>query len=404
MTVLPSHALVRFRDTLEFLCLRLAEKTRSIPHQLSLVQLIGYLHEHGQTTFAVNDQFHRIRKLCNVGAHQALLAIQEDQQGALRIERKTLISNAQMTRDELLTVFKRLYKDETGAAEMVSVTKVEISTQEWKALIFQAASQENPEIKYKAGLWCEAEAERMNLSVTTLIVSNEFEIQRKFLLKLAGIFYQASYQLKANADAMFRYASLVEFGNLDGDKLSEAIEIIRNAADDAHGKACDHYAAILYEDQKNYVLAEKYWLQAIDRGVTRAYYCMGVLYRDEKVGKVDHEKSIAFLEKGVEENDTDCLYLLGRDYFEGLGVEKNSVKAKELLFKASEAGHNAARAYLALEVNGGLKKITDTFKFLGMQLAQTLPKIIPASKNKVRVNDPCPCGSGKKYKKCCHLS
>lgn len=29
------------------------------------------------------------------------------------------------------------------------------------------------------------------------------------------------------------------------------------------------------------------------------------------------------------------------------------------------------------------------------------PVFIPAKARKVKRNDPCPCGSGKKYKKCC---
>ena len=30
-----------------------------------------------------------------------------------------------------------------------------------------------------------------------------------------------------------------------------------------------------------------------------------------------------------------------------------------------------------------------------------VPEVIDTSKQKTRPNDPCPCGSGKKYKKCC---
>jgi SEC-C motif-containing protein len=33
---------------------------------------------------------------------------------------------------------------------------------------------------------------------------------------------------------------------------------------------------------------------------------------------------------------------------------------------------------------------------------QTKPKTVVRDKAKIGRNDPCPCGSGKKYKKCCH--
>jgi uncharacterized protein YecA (UPF0149 family) len=33
--------------------------------------------------------------------------------------------------------------------------------------------------------------------------------------------------------------------------------------------------------------------------------------------------------------------------------------------------------------------------------AETPSSVVLPEKRKVRPNDPCPCGSGKKYKKCC---
>ena len=48
-----------------------------------------------------------------------------------------------------------------------------------------------------------------------------------------------------------------------------------------------------------------------------------------------------------------------------------------------------------------IKEINDAFK--DMENAKTMGKVIPfqrKTKKKGR-NDPCPCGSGKKYKKCC---
>ncbi|MDR2416389.1 MAG: SEC-C domain-containing protein [Candidatus Peribacteria bacterium] len=32
---------------------------------------------------------------------------------------------------------------------------------------------------------------------------------------------------------------------------------------------------------------------------------------------------------------------------------------------------------------------------------ETVSTVILPEKRKIRPNDPCPCGSGKKYKKCC---
>jgi preprotein translocase subunit SecA len=34
-------------------------------------------------------------------------------------------------------------------------------------------------------------------------------------------------------------------------------------------------------------------------------------------------------------------------------------------------------------------------------LLDSLPRTIPGSNRRVGRNEPCPCGSGKKYKQCC---
>ena len=40
----------------------------------------------------------------------------------------------------------------------------------------------------------------------------------------------------------------------------------------------------------------------------------------------------------------------------------------------------------------------------GANVKKEKPKASPVRKAKVAPNDPCPCGSGKKYKKCCGLN
>ena len=40
---------------------------------------------------------------------------------------------------------------------------------------------------------------------------------------------------------------------------------------------------------------------------------------------------------------------------------------------------------------------------LSAKIAQPKKEVTPRKKNKVGRNDPCPCGSGRKYKKCCLL-
>lgn len=45
--------------------------------------------------------------------------------------------------------------------------------------------------------------------------------------------------------------------------------------------------------------------------------------------------------------------------------------------------------------NGGVR-------FGAYEMAQGVPADVPVDAPKVRRNDPCPCGSGKKFKNCCY--
>jgi hypothetical protein len=103
-----------------------------------------------------------------------------------------LLANAQSARDGLVDVMQRLYQEQCSQEKALVVRKEIIDTQDWKTLVFEASVNESPEAKYKAGLWCEAQAERMLRTVTTVIVSDEFDIQHKFLMRLAGTFHQGA--------------------------------------------------------------------------------------------------------------------------------------------------------------------------------------------------------------------
>lgn len=401
MTALPSHALVRFRDALEFLCNELALQGERNFSPANLYELIDSLLDARVITFALKDRLHSIRKACNIGAHRVAIVSTEKGHEDERSGQEMLIVNAQSARDGLVEVMQRLYQVQTGQERAFDVKKEVIDVQEWKSLVFLASVDEVPESKYKAGLWCEAQAEKMSCAVTTVIVSDEFDVQYKFLKRLAATFHQAAYRLSPNLDAMFRYASLVEQGYLDGDKREEAVELIRKAADQGHGQACDHYGAILYEERQDYRKAEKYWMKALEKGCARAHYCLGLLYKSGNLDKPELDKAISFLERGVDEGDRDSMSLLGQCYFEGVGVSQSVEKARELLTEAANLGNSLARNYLILKVNGGEELVLSEMQRIGVMIEMMGRKQQVIGQGKIRVNDRCPCGSGKKYKKCC---
>jgi len=73
--------------------------------------------------------------------------------------------------------------------------------------------------------------------------------------------------------------------------------------------------------------------------------------------------------------------------------------AKSMMMEARKAGvdienESELTKFMLL---GNLKQI---FKYKNEEITPSLPESLP-SKPKIGRNEPCPCGSGKKYKKCC---
>jgi len=188
---------------------------------------------------------------------------------------------------------------------------------------------------------------------------------------------------------------------IDADKSDEARKLIEEAAKAGHGDACDYHASILYDDEKDYANAEKFWLLSAQRNVTRAFSCLYFYYTEGKARTPDPAKAVGFVEKGVEQGCRDCLYTLGRAYFEGEHVSKDLQKARELLAQASDLGHGIARGYLLLVVNGGADVIAEEFAKIGRML-QAMDKPHQAVKSiALGPYSLCSCGSGKKNKWCC---
>ncbi len=48
--------------------------------------------------------------------------------------------------------------------------------------------------------------------------------------------------------------------------------------------------------------------------------------------------------------------------------------------------------------------ILNEWRLANTQPKQDDPRVVTVPREKVGRNDPCPCGSGKKYKKCCGLN
>lgn len=400
-TALPSYSLIRYRDTLEEICGLLAAKMSAVCSAQSLFEKINYLGNTGAITFGFKDRCHKLRMLCNPGAHRNSGSIDAQKKDEIKAEHEQLRSNTQEARNLALWILENYARSVGKVSGELNLCLVEIQTQEWKDLLFSAVTDGAAHTKFKAGLWCEAEAEKRELEFNGIIAPTEFEYDQNFLKRLAATFYLASYKATRNTDAGFRYAQFVIQNKIDADKQDEAREIIEEAAKGGHGEACYYHASLLYEDENDYVDAEKFWLLAARHNDPRAFSSLYFYYTAGKACAPDPEKAVAFVERGVEQDCRDCLYTLGRAYFEGEFVQKDDEKARELLARASELGHGIARGYLLLVVNGFANVIAEDFAKIGRMLAGIDAPNVAA---KALPPDPyslCACGSGKKHKWCC---
>ena len=60
------------------------------------------------------------------------------------------------------------------------------------------------------------------------------------------------------------------------------------------------------------------------------------------------------------------------------------------------------KEYLITNPYGKIEKDVIDFRYSHLTKAEREAKIVPVrTKPKIRNNEPCPCGSGLKYKKCC---
>jgi TPR repeat protein len=400
-TALPSYALICYRKLLEEVCELLGQKFSVPLKSLQLKARIDRLKDAGKITFGFNGRCQKLRILCNPGAHRSNVLLGGESKQELIDGNEDLLKNALEARQGVLWILEHTYRIFSDYEGDLSYSCVHIETQEWKEVLFSATTEINPNKKFKAGLWCEAEAKRRELAYQYAIATEEFQIDQDFLRKLAASFYYASYKLEPNIEAGFRYAKLIEDGKIDGDKKEEAQALIESAAKGGHGEACDYYAVNLYLRLKDYKKAEKFWLMAAQNNVTRAYYCLYVFYSEGKACESDVPKAIKYLEEGAGQDCRDCLYMLGRAYFEGKEVAKDDDRSRQLLTKASERGHGKARLFLDLMLNGGAEALQKEFKAIGEMLLATVPEPKAAQSS---VRDPyalCSCRSGKKFKWCC---
>lgn len=271
----------------------------------------------------------------------------------------------------------------------------------------------------KAGLWYEAKAKSINDSYKGIIPTN-YVHQLDYFYKLALVNYEAAYKISAQIDnkiseeladdkykkysdieALFKYSQYLSKGFFGESESSKGFELLEYCVKRGHEEALLYCGIYAYKELEDFDIAYQYLIKAKELNNSLCYLYLYFYFRDEKVQKKDSKLAYENLIKSYELDNVDATYFLGQEYFEGDIVEKDIEESKKYLKKAISKGSYQASIYYQLKFENLAGNIANSFKKLKKEFDKCEIKKITSNEKKVNRNDNCPCGSGKKYKKCC---
>jgi len=155
--------------------------------------------------------------------------------------------------------------------------------------------------------------------------------------------------------------------------------------------------------EKNPAEALRWYREAAQGGYADAQIVMFKYYSNGLEIAKDLAQALDWLRLAEAQGHPGAAYYLGLAYKRGIGVEVDLVRALNLLKRCLDTDTEQQYAAAQWEFAQGITQLRQ----MALQAAQNkdLPPFrkhaIPLENEKIGRNDPCPCGSGKKYKKCC---
>lgn len=419
----PKTSYLMFRRVLELLCFEIGKKHNIELNPNSLYKNISILATSLDLEESLIKEFHSLRIMTNKEVHRELISLKE-----LKENDELDIGEV---RNKLVKIFGQVYYFLNKEKVEIEISK--LSEFEFNKSVLDSTKDLRSSEKYKAGLWYEAQVNKKYNSFGTASILPEVDtLQIKMLIDLALTHYEVSYKLSVyegltwqesiyveyNKDALvdelcnieyyFKYARLIIANSnlFKDDEVGKAVRMMKNAMARGHELARVYYSCRLYEEAK-YEDAYNLICKSIrNEKNSLSYNLLFHYYSDGKACTIDKEKALEYLSLGIEEGDLDALTKLGKLYYEGVIVDKNELKGKEILEEAIAKGNRGALQYYNMEIiHGGAKKISKKIsKTLISQYGHLLEERPDLAHKKIDRNSLCFCGSGKKYKKCCFIN
>lgn len=422
LTVNPDYSLVSFRKILEILCPEIAEKKQVRLKGKNLNNHISDLYEKK----IINEEFKNnlldAKRHTNAGAHKHPAFHDNSSYAEIK---QIFIDKAIVVRALMIKILEDAYLVINNGCELPEIEEISINDQRYKEILFDAAMSLDDKIKLHAGVIYESMGDDFALEHSSTMVHSYYPYHLESLYKLAADHYEASYKISADIDEnrrktakseewvdtdefilrhcklepLFKYAILAAEGFIGVQQKDHGLKLMLIAADREYSAAQAYWGAYLY-GEKEYSLAKTYLEIAAEKDEFMAYRFLFYFYGEGNACKKDEKLALNYLYRGIKSGCNDCLAELGIAYHKGILIEQNDDKAKEILQKASDAGSLMAHQYFTIEFNdlrGKYIKKVEEF----LQHMNNLASISTNGQKKIGANENCPCGSGKKYKKCC---
>ena len=424
----PASSLVKFRIVAELLCMRIASSKNVLLESDTLNERINELYDCQIIHVSFKDNLHRVRIEGNQGAHgirSERYGNEDDQDYVDRIKaeyRKGLDARAISSRRRTIENLEDAYVIINGSPLNRSVEIVEIEDRLWEKDLVEALMSTCPKKKLRAGKIYESLAVNKRIS-DPFNMNYEFDADYNSIIKHAAVSYEASYKLssgvgrntskkfnemdfiKENSDSesLYLYWRIVNQSSFFGEeKTKECGWIIKHLALKEYVPAQCDYGKTLY-DKGEYEQALSFYMSALFKSSDNVFVYLFDYYHQGLACKKDGEKALHYLSKGIELGCAASISQLGQLYHQGLYFEKDELKAEDLLIEAIQLGSVDAERYYLSNVIKPFKNEVKEILVSSMEKAiDNISALMnSSSKGKTGSNKPCPCKSGKKYKKCC---
>nr|WP_028764580.1 DUF4145 domain-containing protein [Shewanella colwelliana] len=440
MTVFPEYALLKYRQILEQICSKLCSQHQiQIEYFDTLHSQIKELKHQGWIDGRLSSVFSELKKLTNSAVHKTLsqsddsdfknnpefqqLRSQADENRKLQ-----LIKDAERGRELLLQVMTACGKEFKCIAKNETLVMAKLESLELNTLILNALNSNSAHEKFMGGKAIEKMLTEQQAESESLIENDVDTAHRKSQLKIALSLYKAAVDIDAElddlpismwgepnkaadlrfsrsrAEYLFHFADIAINEDLELGIEDQGLTALRIAAKKGFAPAMALLGARLYTESQ---FSEAYEL-LMAAAMSDSMLALRFLYHYYSDGEAcDKDPDLAkqYIEKACELGCTQSMINISYDYFNGNTFSKDIDKAKKWMKLARDKGD--VRAKFAYEAFFG-NKLQEITKAFTDELMDRLNEFGVDNKQqpisvgqKVGVNEPCPCGSGKKYKKCC---